>query len=113
MKSILLCLFLAATMAGCSALSREQITAYDHPNVPAPVYARIQNHAPLGVTDVVDLSHGGVRSSQIMTYLSFSGSRFNLSQDDVDNLRREGVSGDVITYMRENPDDDGGFLGMF
>ncbi len=100
-------------MAGCSSLSCNQISAYNDSQCPGPTYARIQRHQKLELTDVVDMSKTGVRSSQIITYLSFSGTEFNLSPQDVENLRREGVDGDVITYMREKPDDKGGFFHSF
>jgi hypothetical protein len=113
MKFTLIPLFLAvAAMSGCCALSKDQTTAYDQSNVSAPVYARIQKHQALTLADVVDLSHSGVRSSEIITYLTVSKSSFNLTQQEVSHLWKEGVSGDVIAYMRDKPENKGGIFQL-
>jgi hypothetical protein len=113
MKPAFLFLLCAAAMAGCSTLSREQLASYNQPGVPAPVAAKIQSSGKLSLSDVVDLSHSGMRSGEIMLYLAYSGSEFNLSDSDMQNLVDEGVSGDVITYMREKPNETGGLLSTF
>jgi len=112
MKTTFPLLLCVMAVAGCSTLSREQLAEYDDPQVPAPVQARIQSHQKLSLADIAEMSKRGVRSSQIITYLSYSGTEFNLTEQDVDNLRREGVSGDVITYLREKPDYTGGLFGL-
>ena len=113
-KTTFLVLISAATMmAGCCSLSKEQRAQYNEPNVSAPLAARMQRSGKLSVDDVVDLSHAGLRSGSIILYLADSGSHFSLTDEQVQNLRDEGVSGDVITYMRENPNDTGGFWGLF
>jgi hypothetical protein len=112
MKTTFLLPLLVTALAGCtSTLSRDQITAYQV--APEPVYARIRTHRRLSAEDVVDLSRANFRSSAIIVYLSVSGSRFRLTEADVENLRRAGVSGDVITYMREQPDNTGGIFSTF
>ncbi len=62
------------------------------------------------MADVVNLSQSGMRSGEIIVYLADSGSDFNITPDDAANLRREGVSGDVISYLRDRPNDTGGML---
>lgn len=112
-KTTFLVLICAAAMAGCSSMSKEQLAQYDEPNLPAPLAARIRHCGKLNVDDVVDLSHAGIHSGGIILYLADSGSQFSLSDDQVQSLRDEGVSGDVITYMRENPNSTGGIFGVF
>lgn len=103
-------LLLCVAVTGCSTLSREQLSAYDNPQVPESVHARIRSHQKLSLDDIAEMSNHGVRSSQIITYLSYSRTEFNLTDQDIENLRRKGVNGDIITYLREKPDYTGGFF---
>jgi len=67
----------------------------------------------LTIPDVIELSEYHVPSSEIMTYFAYSGEEFALTDSDVKMLRRGHVNGDVITYMRENPNHTGGLLSTF
>lgn len=104
---------LALVLAGCSELSSEQISQYQEYNISAPLYAKMRNHQKLTLSDVVELSQARVRSSSVMTYLSFSHSQFSLTDEDVRQLKEQKVEPDVITYMREKPDKTGGLLSAF
>jgi hypothetical protein len=96
-------------MAGCSALSRDQRAAYDPPSLPA----RTAHGRKLALADIVALSRSGMHSSDIMVYLAYSGSEIDLSPQDAQELRDEGVSGDVITYLREKPNRTGSLFDTF
>ena len=112
MKHALLFCFVAS-LAGCCALDSHQTTHYRDYGLSDSMYAKIHAHQRLTVPDVVELSDDHVHSSDIMAYLALTGQDFALSDADVENLRREHVSGDVITYMRENPNHTGGLLTTF
>src|SRR5271154_3029827 len=105
MKSTLLLLLCVLAITGCSSLSRQQLSAYNVPEVPASVYAKIQRRQKLNLADIIEISKRRVRTSQIITYLAYSWTDVDLTQQDIDYMRREGVNGDIIAYLREKPDD--------
>jgi hypothetical protein len=47
-----------------------------------------------------------------MAYLACSNTQIPLSDEDARQLARESVKGDVITYLRENPNSSS-FLSVF
>lgn len=112
MKPAILFLCCAAVTAGCSTLSHEELAGYNQPRVPAPLARRMERGGKLSLADVVELSHSGVRSGEIIVYLAYSNSEFDLGAGDVEKLREEGVAGDVIACMRDNPNHGGGILSL-
>jgi glucosamine 6-phosphate synthetase-like amidotransferase/phosphosugar isomerase protein len=100
-------------LTGCSSLNCRQISACKDSGISDSLYAKIHAHHPLTVADVSELSASNMRSSEIMTYLAYTNSTFALTDSDVAMLERENVNGDVITYMRENPNRTGGLISTF
>lgn len=113
MKPMLWTLLCMMAVTGCSSLSHEQRAAYCHPAIPSDVTAKLQRGGKLDTDDVVALSKNGVRSSEIITYLAYSGTDFTLTPQDAETLEKSGVSGDVITYIREQPNHTGGLFSTF
>jgi len=110
--SIIFCLF-AVALAGCSELDHRQVAHYQDYGISDSLYGKMQRHQPLTLPDVVDLSRHNVHSSEIMAYLSYSNTNISLSDEEARDLLREKVNGDVITYLREQPNRTGGMLKTF
>ncbi len=53
----------------------------------------------IGISDIVILSKAGVRDDIIIEKIQKTGSVFNLSVEEVEALRKEGVSRQVINHM--------------
>ena len=104
---------MAVALAGCSALDCRQTAHYQDYGIPDPLYAKMQRRQKLDLDDIVELSRHEVHSSEIMTYLAYSNTEIPLSDEDAERLSHEKVNGDVITYLREEPNHTGGFLSIF
>jgi hypothetical protein len=113
MKAYLPVCLAVVMISGCSALSNRQIAHYKDYDISGPLYAKIQAHQPLTHPDIVELSQHQVPSQEIMAYLAFSNTDLKLSDYEVQELWQEKVNGDVITYLRENPNRTGGLLATF
>jgi|GEM_PF-964700 len=61
--------------------------------------ARVESREKLGISDIVILSKAGVSDAVIIEKIQNTGSVFDLSVEEVEALRREGVSSLVINYM--------------
>ena len=53
----------------------------------------------LGISDVIVLSSAGLSDSDIIAKIAETGSVYRLSVEEIEALRREGVSSRVINYM--------------
>jgi len=62
--------------------------------------AQANNPNQMSVAQVVDLTRQGVHEDVIADRVRMSGSRFNLSQGDIDYLRSQGVTQKVINAMQ-------------
>ena len=92
MKTIIQCLFLAVVMTGCSSLSKEQISACNNTScATCPACTKMEKRQK-PVTDIIDLSHSGVRSSQIITYLAYSQTNITPIWSDRLRNRRESAA---------------------
>lgn len=60
---------------------------------------RMDRGDTLTINDVIKLSQGGVSDDTIMSYISDSGSTYNLTQAQIRRLQDNGVSQRVINYM--------------
>ena len=67
--------------------------------MPGALYAKVEHGVPLTLPDVVTLSRADVSKGAIIDYLYSFGRHFRLTAADVWELRREGVSTDLIDYM--------------
>jgi hypothetical protein len=85
--------------AKCAALDSYALAPFQIPGVPAPLYAKVEHGDPLTLPDVVTLARSEVSRGAIVAYLYSFGGHFDLSPTDVWNLRRQGVSADLIDYM--------------
>jgi len=112
MKPTLLICLLAALLAGCSSFSSTQTARCHDCGISDSLYARMQARQKLTESDIVELSQHQVHSSEIMAYLAYSDTQIPLSDEDARQLARQSVHGDVITYLRENPNSSS-FLSVF
>src|SRR3989442_11451095 len=55
--------------------------------------------APLTQADVISMTKAGMTDEEIIRRIDATRTVFRLSSDDVVNLRKEGVSDRVVTYM--------------
>lgn len=53
----------------------------------------------MGISDVIVLSKAGVTDDVIIDKISKSGSVYNLTVEEIEQLRKEGVSSRVVNYM--------------
>jgi hypothetical protein len=67
--------------------------------VPGALFAKVEHGVPLTLADVVILSRAEVSRGALVDYFYSFGRHFRLSEGDVRELRREGVSPDLIDYM--------------
>ncbi len=75
---------------------------YVNTDTPARVVTqevRVEAREKLGISDIVVLSKAGVSDAVIIGKIQATGSVFDLSVEEVEALRREGVSRPVINYM--------------
>ncbi len=60
------------------------------------------NPNQMSIQQVIDLSKQGIADAVIIDRIRLTGSKFNLTAADIDNLKKEGVSQAVIEAM-QNP----------
>jgi Zn-dependent alcohol dehydrogenase len=63
--------------------------------------AQAQQHAPLGLTDVVSLSRQGVDPGVIINQIRATNARYSLSTSDIQYMTEQQVSPQVIRAMQE------------
>jgi hypothetical protein len=93
-------LILLPLAAQCAALAPDALSAFQRPGVPAALYEKVESGVPLALPDVVALSRADVSHGAIIDYLYSFGEHFRLTGADVSQLREEGVSPDLIDYMK-------------
>ena len=59
----------------------------------------LYNQEKLGISDIIVLSKAGVSDDAIIDKIAKTGSIFNLSVEEVEALKREGVSNRVVNFM--------------
>ena len=64
-----------------------------------PQETRMETREKVGISDIVILSKAGVSETVIIEKIARTGSVFDLSVEEVEALRREGVSRRVINHM--------------
>jgi hypothetical protein len=102
-------LILLPVAARSAAIDAYALSAFQTPAVPPQLYAKIERGDPLTLPDVVTLERAQVSRGSIVAYLYSFGGHFNLSLGEVWNLRRQGVSADVIDYITSPPARTGRF----
>ncbi len=68
--------------------------------VGAQIKKPVQASAQLTMQQIVDLSKQGVSSDEIIAKIKAANSRYSLTADDLDYLRKQGVSQRVIEAMQ-------------
>ena len=96
-------LILLPVAARCAALDSDALLYFQTPGVPPQLFAKVEHGDPLSLPDVVTLARAQVSRGSIVAYLYSFGGHFNLTSVDVWNLRRQGVSADLIDYMTSTP----------
>ena len=85
--------------AKCAALDSYALAPFQVPGVPPELFAKVEHGDPLTLPDVLALARAQVCRGSIVAYLYSFGGHFNPSPEDISNLRREGISADLIDYM--------------
>lgn len=70
-------------------------------NVPSSLYDEMVLRVPISLDDIVVLSKCGVSKDFIFRYVDTSGRSYDLTDDDVARLAREGVDPEVIRHLKE------------
>jgi hypothetical protein len=96
-------LVLTALLTGCATLSEKDRRVLQQQNVPAPLYARMLRHQPLALGEIVELSRKNVPPNTIVRYIDTTLAEYQLKTEDVVQLRRAGVSAEVIDYLLTTP----------
>lgn len=63
---------------------------------------RILSQEKVGISDIIVLSRAGVNDDVIIEKIIASGAVFKLSLEEVEALRKEGVSSRVVNFMLDN-----------
>jgi hypothetical protein len=92
-------LILFPLLGDCAALAPDALSLFRKPGVPDALFAKVESGIPLSLPDVVILSRADVSKGAIVDYLYSFGRHFHLTAADVWQLRRQGVSPDLIDYM--------------
>jgi hypothetical protein len=92
-------LFLAACAP--SAQQQADYAAVQRSPVSPAIYDKMVHDDPLGLSDVVALSHAGVNDGIIVRYIRDHGTVYPLSPDDLNYLHSNGVSPSVIDFMAQ------------
>jgi hypothetical protein len=87
------------TLAQSAALAPDALALFDKPGVPEALHAKVEHGVPLTLPDVITLAHAEVSRGAIIDYLYSFGRHFRLTTADILELRRQGVSPDLIDYM--------------
>jgi outer membrane lipoprotein SlyB len=65
----------------------------------APVVQQAYNPNQIAIQQIVELSREGVHEAVIIDKIKMSNSKYTLTTDDVNNLKQQGVSQNVINVM--------------
>ena len=94
---------LAALLAGCASLSeKDRLTLRDH-RVPAPLYEKMARREALTLAEIADLSARKVSPAFIVRYVDESLAEYLLTTEEILQLRRDGVSNEVIDFLISTP----------
>ena len=88
-----------AVLSGCSTLSQNDRTVLDQHHVSASLYERMSHRDPLEISDIIELSRRQVPNRFIVHYLDSTDTTFRLSKGEISQLRKAGVSSEVIDYL--------------
>lgn len=86
-------------LTGCATLHEGDRYLLQEHHVSPSLYARMLHGEPLSLSDVIELSQRQVPPDFIVHYLWTSYAVYHLSSTDISNLRKAGVSKQVIDYM--------------
>ncbi len=102
MKTVALSLATALLLSACATVPKSERIALQQRRVSPEVYHKIIREKPLSEADVVELSRRGLPNSSLIYYLYITKSYYCLTRADIRRLERQGVSGDVASFMVDN-----------
>jgi hypothetical protein len=94
-----LLILLLPVIGRCAALAPDALSVFQKPGVPPALYAKIEHGVPLTLDDVVTLSRADVSRGAMIDYLYSFGRHFRITSAEAAELRRQGVSPDIIDYI--------------
>src|SRR5438128_9405252 len=89
----------AFLLCGCADLSRYDRSVLEQHRVSPALYEKMTHRDPLTLEDIVELSKRGLPASFIVHYLHSTSQVYQLTTDDVLQLKRAGVANEVIDYL--------------
>lgn len=75
------------------------INTYETPPTQTVVYNNQNSREKFGIADIIALSKAGVSDDAIIDKIAKTGSVYLLSVEEVETMRKEGVSSRVINFM--------------
>jgi len=90
-------------LAGCATLNQNDQALLQQHHVSPALYSRMVHEDPLALSDIVELTQRQLSPDFIVYYLSSTRAAYRLSQRDISNLRKAGVSKQVIDYLLSTP----------
>jgi hypothetical protein len=94
---------LTLVLCGCATLNQGDRMILQQHNVSPALYDRMAHGVPLAVPDMIELTKKGLPASFIIHYLRSTEASYLLTSKDVSELKKGGVSLDVINYLLATP----------
>jgi hypothetical protein len=97
-------LFLATLGLAACGPTAQQLADQDavgRSGVSPAIYDKMVHDDPLGLSDIVALTHARVNDGIIIRYIRDHGTVYTLTPPDFDYLRSNGVSPSVVDYMAQ------------
>jgi hypothetical protein len=90
-------------LAACAPSAQQQAdyAAVQRSAVSPAIYDKMVHDDPLGLSDIVALSHAGVNDGIIVRYIRDHNTVYQLGPQDLDYLHNNGVSPSVIDFMAQ------------
>jgi hypothetical protein len=93
----------ALSLGACSSLDHRERDFLQQHGVAGPLYEKMRHGEPLELADIIELSHDGLPSHFIIHYLRDTYFVYRLKPEDLQALRKAGVSPEVIDYLSATP----------
>jgi len=92
-------LLLLLALAACSTLSKSELAGIHERHVSQAVVAKLEKGDPLKPADIIELTLRKAPQEQIVKYVKKTGVHSPLSQGEAEEMRRAGVSAQVIDLL--------------
>lgn len=102
-RLLILIASLLLTACGLSDQQKADYATVQRSGVSSAIYDKMMHGDALSLYDIKALSRAHVSSGIILRYLRDQGTVYYLNSNDVEDLRKAGVSQSIIDYMLQTP----------